>query len=345
MNFEKLAKWSEENYSHLPWRVNRTVYSTLVSEIMLQQTTVSTVINHFDKFMDKYPTVKDLASITEEQIQIDWKGLGYYRRARNLLKAAKEIQQSFDGELPQTIEELKSISGIGDYTANAIVSIGRDQRSIAVDANLERVLSRYYGIKAEKGPKLQKELQRLFISGEICQEISIVGSRVFNESLMDLGRSICKARTSSCEICPLAQTCVALSEKAMLDYPIIKDTNKVKQSFDLSLLRIICHKEDEILAYKKNESQWLAGQYEIPTFMLSSDDKKFGQYPALMSKMNYEFLPSFKSAITKYKITNYVVHLSLDELRELGVDPVSYEYVKNTLKENFSTATFKSLAL
>ncbi|RPJ67810.1 MAG: A/G-specific adenine glycosylase, partial [Alphaproteobacteria bacterium] len=134
-HFLKLIEWSNDQYSHLPWRSQRTLYRTLVSEIMLQQTTVGTVLNHFEKFLSEYPTIFDLAQTNEEQICISWKGLGYYRRARSLRSLAIQIVEQFKGEIPTDLASLLKLKGIGPYTANAIVAIGADLRGLAVDAN------------------------------------------------------------------------------------------------------------------------------------------------------------------------------------------------------------------
>lgn len=117
--FKKLIQWSTKDFSELPWRKKRTLYRTLVSEIMLQQTTVSTVINHFERFLREYPDIKSLAASTEDQIVMSWKGLGYYRRARNLRKAAIDIQKNHGGRIPTSYELLLEINGIGPYTASA----------------------------------------------------------------------------------------------------------------------------------------------------------------------------------------------------------------------------------
>ena len=173
--FEKLVDWSQKNYAHLPWRKNRSLYGTLVSEIMLQQTTVSTVEKHFERFISKYPNISSLAKIDEEQMLIEWKGLGYYRRARNLLNAAKQIENEFMGNIPENFQQLKSIKGIGDYTANAILSIGANKKALPLDANLERVFSRLYGLKEKKGPKLLKLIQEKFSKGELATDIVEIG--------------------------------------------------------------------------------------------------------------------------------------------------------------------------
>lgn len=337
--FKQLVEWSTQNYSYLPWRVNRSLYNTLVSEIMLQQTTVSTVINHFDSFIKKYPTIESLAAISEDQILKDWKGLGYYRRARNLLGAAKQIQSEFQGAIPTDLEQLKSIKGIGDYTANAIIAMGANERGLCVDANLERVLSRVYDIQNFKGPQLQKKIYKLFNDREICNEQSELGARVYNEALMDLGRSICKARSVSCELCPLKSICKTFG-KNPLSYPKLKDLDKKQKIFELDLLRVIVLKQDKILAYKKNEKQWLTNQYEIPTFILHSEDQSLVQYPHIVGEHFYN-LPTFKSGITKYKITNYVLYGDQKDLKELNKSFELYDFEGL----NLSTASLKSLKL
>ena len=248
---------------------------------------------------------------------IEWKGLGYYRRARSLLAAAKQINSEFGGEIPLDFEKLTSIKGIGPYTASALLSIGADKKALAVDANLERVLSRYYGIKTNKGPKLQKELQSQFERGEIASDIDKFGARALNEALMDLGRSICKARSAACEICPLQKKCIARMQGAALEYPIAKVESKTdaQKGLSLSLLRVVVEKEGKLLAFKKNEKEWLSFQYEIPTFILNSEDETLDQYPKIDME-HLLFLPSFRTGITKYKIDNYVLYMDYKEFEK-----------------------------
>jgi A/G-specific adenine glycosylase len=341
---EKLVHWSKDNYSHLPWRNNRTLYSTLVSEIMLQQTTVSTVLNHFNRFLDEYPDVIAVANATDEQLTISWKGLGYYRRARNLKKACERFAKEFQGAIPMDRDTLLDTPGIGEYTAHALLSIGNDEPFLAVDANLERVLSRLYAIDVPKGPKLNKAIYNLFNQNKIAQDIYQVGGRDFNEALMDLGRNYCKIRNPDCALCPLSERCQARKQGKASYYPVVVGTKK-KESFKLELLRVVVEKDDELLVYQKNNQQWLAGQWEIPTFILSSEDPSLKQYPHFkMERELVELLPSFKSLITKYVITNRVLLLSETELNKLGLRPSNSRYLKNcTHSQNLSTATIKSL--
>ena len=340
--FKKLITWSEAEFSHLPWRKRRSLYGTLVSEIMLQQTTVGTVLNHFDRFIKEYPNIKTLSLATEDQICISWRGLGYYRRARNLLRAAQFIEQEFQGEIPLDRETLLTIPGIGEYTASALISVGGDQPELSVDANLERVLARYYGIKIEKGPKLLKEIRKRYESGELLPKLKQLGPRKLNEALMDLGRTFCQARKVECQLCPLKKNCVA-TKKNPLQFPIVKEKKKA-QSHELVLLRVMIKERGKVLGYTKGEKEWLSGQIEIPTFVLSCDDKDLTQYPKLRSQKAFDKLPKIKGAITKYKITNLIWETSKKEFLSLaGVEQKKYKFFKLDLREaNFSSTTLKA---
>ena len=337
---QELINWSLKKYSDLPWRKNRSLYHTLVSEIMLQQTTVSTVLNHFERFVRKFPTIHELAKLTEEEILIEWKGLGYYRRARNLLKIAKMIETKFAGEIPKQYETLIQIDGIGPYTANALIAMGTDKPALALDANLERVLSRYYGVKELKGPKLQEKLKKMFEESKIATEINILGARNLNEALMDLGRVRCRANEADCDLCPLGGDCVARNNEP-LSYPLKKEQSSQKY-YELDLLRVIVQKDGKYLAYKKSASEWLSGQFEIPTFCFFSEDKQIKQYPKLETEDYFHFLPSIKTSITKYKINNFFIYLSYEELVKSKIvsDIENYRLIEKKL---LSTASQKGI--
>lgn len=343
---QELINWSKKNYSDLPWRKKRSLYNTLVSEIMLQQTTVGTVINHFDKFIAKYPTVESLAKTSEEEICIAWKGLGYYRRARNLRKAAIGIVEDFQGNIPLDFEKLKSIPGIGEYTASALLSIGANKKALAIDANLERVLSRFYGVPLEKGPKLQKELKKLFDQGKLFKGQLNLNWRDLNESLMDLGRVYCKANRVDCNSCPLSKNCSVVNKDPLV-YPKRLKKGQKRESIDLELLRVLVKKDKLLLAYKKSDNEWLSGQKECPTFILKTSDKSLSQYPRWSGQvdLNLGSLKKFKTGITKYKITNYVLEISEEKWKKnfskgkrhfFFVDP-------NSKDENLSTSSTKAI--
>ncbi|WP_417335275.1 A/G-specific adenine glycosylase [Halobacteriovorax marinus] len=342
--FKKLLKWSSEQHSHLPWRENRSLYLTLVSEIMLQQTTVQTVVNHIDRFLKKYPTLQSLAQSNEEEVCIAWKGLGYYRRARNLLSAAQDIQLNYDGKIPTDIDTLKSIKGIGEYTANAIIAIGAGKRALAVDANLERVIARIYAIDIEKGVKLQKEIYKRFHSGQILKELTDNNSRELNEAFMDLGRVICQARKVECILCPVKKNCLSF-ERGLVD-TIPKVVEKKKEKHELDLLRVIVRKRGKILGYTKSDKEWLQGQVELPTFILKSTDKEIKQYPNAPKVISIETssLPKIKSSITKYKITNYILEIKEKDFKGTFREDKRYHFVKEDVDSiNFTSTVIKIL--
>lgn len=341
--FNKLIQWSKSQHHHLPWRKERTLYTTLVSEIMLQQTTVGTVLNHYQRFLKKYPSIAELALESEDNLTVAWKGLGYYRRARNLKKACEQIVEHHSGKIPLDYSKLIKINGIGEYTANALLAIGADKKTLAIDANLERVLSRIYGLTSLKGKKLQDEIKDKFQKGIICSEIENYSARDFNEALMDLGREFCKANRVYCELCPMGDNCKAKLSGEPLSLPIKEKEKKIEKYFELKLLRVITLNEGKLLSYKKKKNEWLSGQYEVPTFIISSEDQELTQYPASTLNIEYDLLPMLKTGITKYRIANYLLFVSQKELENLGFKLKAYEWIELNEQSNFSTTTFKAL--
>lgn len=339
--FTKLISWSKSNYVTLPWREKRSLYTTLVSEIMLQQTTVATVINHFDRFIEIYPTVQDLAASTEDEVCMAWKGLGYYRRARNLRKAAIDICEKFNGEIPLDYEELISINGVGDYTANAILAIGADQKALAIDANIERVVSRILGVESKKGPKLHKILKEKFANGDLDLKKG-QSYRDLNEAFMDLGRNYCQARKVTCELCPVRQSCKAFKSKRPLEFPE-KPVVKTAKFYELDLLRVYIKNRGRLKGFVKSEKEWLAGQVELPTFVISSEDESLIQYPKLKKKIDLKGLKKFKTSITKYKITNYILEISEKEFQKISTAKKYQFFNSDTSKTNFATSAIKTM--
>lgn len=341
MDVKKLISWSKENYSKLPWRESRSVYSTWISEVMLQQTTVYTVKSRLNGFLEKFPSVNDLANATEEDLLIAWKGLGYYQRAKNLKKAAEYIRDELNGNFPEGACDLQKIPGIGPYTSSALVSIGMNQKALAVDANLERVLARYYGIKTYKGPKLKEELQDKFENNEIL-DVNISSWRDFNEAVMDLGREICQSRRADCLLCPIQKKCVARKMGNPLSIPVASPKVK-KEKHDLDLIRLVSIRRGKLAVVKKQRGEWLAGQYELPTYILNSTDKALKQYPKINIPI-YNELSFLKTGITKYKIRNFYKKCSISNMDNLP-NMLSIEFVNiDEIKSKLSSASLKVLS-
>jgi len=200
-----LLNWYDENKRSLPWRDISDPYGIWISEIMLQQTRVETVLSYFPRFMTLFPTVQALAAAPEQDLLKAWEGLGYYSRARNLQKAARQIVESFGGQLPSTVPELLTLSGVGPYTAGAIASIAYSVKTPAVDGNVMRVISRLKGIREDITiPSVSR-----LIYEEASSMVSDSRSGDFNQALMDLGATVCIPGSPVCEKCPLSDFCDA----------------------------------------------------------------------------------------------------------------------------------------
>lgn len=329
MNIAALINWSKREFHHLPWRKNRSLYGTLVSEIMLQQTTVATVRNKFESFLKRFPDIQTLAKASEEEVCMEWKGLGYYRRARLLRQAAIALVQECGGEFPSERHELKKLSGIGDYTASAIVAIGHDLDEIAIDANIERVISRLYGLGEFKGPHLHKAVRELFENGELIPKG--VSARDYNEALMDLGRVYCQARKAECVMCPLSGECVAQASGEAIAFPREKDSEQVKEKHHAILIRVLDYNQTSIKGIERLPHEWLAGQIELPTFVLESSDKNFDRYPQWTGKLPDEVM-RIKSTITKYRFENIVVHSKISKMHDYKLDAEAVNFSSVTLK-------------
>ena len=234
-----LLRWFRENGRDLPWRQTRDPYAIWLSEIILQQTQVKQGWDYWERFMRHWPTVEDLAAATEDEVLREWQGLGYYSRARNLHFAAKQIVAL--GHFPDTLEEIKRLKGVGDYTAAAIGSIAFDLSAAVVDGNVYRVLARYFGIdtpiNTTKGKKLFTTLaQELLPAGE---------SSAYNQAIMDFGAIQCAPQSPHCLDCPLMESCVALREGRVDELPVKLKTLKVRERH-LIYIYVRCNGETAI---------------------------------------------------------------------------------------------------
>lgn len=200
-----LLGWYDIHKRALPWRDTQDPYAIWISEIMLQQTRVDTVLSYFPRFMARFPTVKALAQAPEQELLKAWEGLGYYSRARNLQKAAEQIMSAYGGRLPAAADELLSLSGIGPYTAGAIASIAFSVQTPAVDGNVMRVISRLKGIREDIAiPSITRK-----IYAEASALVPSVRPGDFNQAMMDLGATVCLPGTPVCDKCPLFACCDA----------------------------------------------------------------------------------------------------------------------------------------
>ena len=234
---QRVLEWFDQHgRSHLPWQQERTAYRVWVSEIMLQQTQVTTVIPYYERFMARFPTVKDLAAAPQDDVLHLWTGLGYYARARNLHTCAKRIVEHFNGTFPDTVEEMSTLPGIGRSTAGAIVSMAFGKPAPILDGNVKRVLARYHAVPGWPGKTaVANELWRL--AKHYAPDHSDQRPRDYTQAMMDLGATLCKRTRPLCDHCPLAANCEAKRLSTQEHYPERKPktVKPVKQAWFLML--------------------------------------------------------------------------------------------------------------
>lgn len=256
---QHLLDWFNKNKRDLPWRKTKDAYKIWVSEIMLQQTRVDTVIEYYNKFIERFPTVNALAAAEEEEVLKYWQGLGYYSRARNLHKGAKRIceQDGFGGKFPDSMEDIMTIPGIGSYTAGAVLSIAFNLPYPAVDGNVLRVFSRVFLIKQDiVQPQTIKDIQQ-----KVKSCIPAAHASDFTEALMELGALICTPASPACLACPLFQYCKAREEGVQEELPV-----KSKKTKPRRVHRVVCliQYENKILILKNPSNGLLGGLWKFP---------------------------------------------------------------------------------
>ena len=259
MNFqEELCQWYKVNHRDLPFRQSRDPYSIWVSEIMAQQTRIDSMLPYYKRWMEKWPTVKDLAEARIEDVLHLWQGLGYYNRARKLHEGAKVVVEKYDGILPADIEELKKIPGIGFYTAGAIGSIAYGLRAPAVDGNVLRVTTRAI--------QLAEEIQKKSTVDQVYRQVYewMEGSdpAVFTQAMMEIGALVCTPKNPQCFLCPLQEFCKSGQDGTALDYPVKK---KPKPPVQLDLYTYwIENDKGQILISSDWSDGLMEGLYRLP---------------------------------------------------------------------------------
>ena len=262
---KEILNWYDNNKRILPWRKHLTKkqkqYFTLVSEIMLQQTQVKTVIPYFNNFIKKIPNLKILAKTNDRKLMKCWEGLGYYSRARNLKKTAKKIIKNFNGNLPDNIEKLKSLPGIGDYTSTAIMAIAFNQQFIPLDGNVERILKRIFYLKTEKEISKDNLHKKKSFFGKSNRPSD------YAQAIMEIGALICKPSNPLCFECPVSKNCIAYKKKDF-DIKSKNKFNKIKY-FEADIYK----SKNKYLLVKNNKFNFLKNLLIFP--MREINQKKF----------------------------------------------------------------------
>ena len=349
---KNLREWFKKNAAELPWRPTdldapRDAYAVWISETMLQQTQVSTVRDYFVRWMKRFPDIATLAKASEEEVFKYWQGLGYYSRARNILKTAKAVS----GEMPRTRKELEALPGIGAYTAGAILSLAYHQREAILDGNLVRIFSRLYALDF-----LPTDKKRMTIQNKSASEIywnyarEVANSSkayMHNEALMELGRTVCKIKNPDCENCPLQESCKAYAEKRTADFPPAK--KHIQKDWHGTVL-VIESADHKILAVHGGQ-KFFKNQFTLPHFE-SPRNATAGMPAQAESFINADDvvyaqnIGKFKHNITVHKMECDVLLIQLSKKAPSKTEP-AIKWVKRAEATDFFANSFclKALAL
>ena len=294
---KKILHWYDNNKRPLPWRskcsAKKKEYFTFVSEFMLQQTQVKTVIPYFNDFLKKIPNFQSLARIKETKLLKHWQGLGYYSRAKNLKKSAKMIVNNYHGRLPNNFEELKKFPGVGDYTASAILAIVFNQQIIPLDGNIERVLKRTLNLKTEEEIKKENIHKQKIFFGKTSR------SSDYAQALMEIGALLCKPKNPYCDKCPITKNCLSFKRK---DFEIKKKDKKIIDKFYLATLY---KNNDQLLLIKNDRFKFLKNLLIFPMKEITQSDSLLRPNNKLNVKMsNMNMNISIDFSYTKNKPKN-----------------------------------------
>jgi len=335
---ENLLTWYDENKRRLPWRETSDPYHIWLSEIMLQQTQVTTVIDYYLEFTSKYNSFEQLATADEEVILKLWEGLGYYSRARRLIPCAKKVVEDFNGVFPKTYKEALTLPGVGPYTAGAILSIAYNKKIAAVDGNVKRVYARLQGLRLDISAFQSKKKMKAIVEKTLPDNC-----RDFNQALMELGALICIPKKPKCDICPIKEDCIAFKEDLQKELPI--KLKKIKKKSKNIYVLMIKHEKDVLLIKRPNKGL-LAGLWGFPINEISKNSDPEKDLKVFL-KENYHLELTQLKFIQKKKhvFTHLTWHMQHYELKVSNKKPIKNGlWLKDhALKDYAMPTAFKKL--
>jgi A/G-specific adenine glycosylase len=293
----RLINWHALAGRHdLPWQRDRDAYRVWVSEVMLQQTQVSTVIPYFERFLRRFPDVRALADAADDEVMHLWTGLGYYARARNLLRAARSIRDSHGGAFPHTLESVMELPGIGRSTAGAILAISANQRHPILDGNVRRVLARYYAIDgASDSAATLADLWRLAEENTPAADIA-----TYTQAIMDLGATLCTRTRPRCAECPLATDCRARIEGRTAELPAAKPKRGARRRRRAVML--VAQREDKVLLVQRPPSGIWGGLWCLPEFSDAQSASDFASHELEQAEAAAQALPDIEHSFTHFDL-------------------------------------------
>lgn len=308
---QRLLHWFDcYGRKSLPWQQNKTPYRVWISEIMLQQTQVATVIPYYERFMHHFPDITALANASDDEMMHLWAGLGYYSRARNLHRAAKMVVHDFNGILPDTDEDLQRLPGVGPSTAGAILAIAYNKRATILDGNVKRVLARLHGIKKPINERsTENTLWELAVSYTPKARVAD-----YTQAIMDLGATCCTRAKPQCESCPLVSECVAHQKNIVHLLPVKKVTKKIPER-TATFLILRC--DSRILLCKRPESGIWGGLWSLPQLDGVADESLIREHcreHMHMRAQALEVLPAFRHTFSHYHLNIHPVLVKIQSI-------------------------------
>jgi A/G-specific adenine glycosylase len=300
---DKVAEWYALNKRELPWRQTKDPYKIWLSEVILQQTRVIQGTPYYQRFLEKFPTLRHLASASQQEVLRQWQGLGYYTRARNLHKCAQTILAEYGGRFPQSFQELKELPGIGEYTAAAIASISFREPVAVVDGNVYRVLARVFGIdtpiNTPEGKKQFFALANDLIDARMPD--------VFNQAVMEFGALCCTPKNPVCSSCPLRTMCLAAQREMQDQLPVKKNTKKIRHRY---VHYFVVRRNKSVLMRKRVEKDIWHGLYDFYSVESSRKNSasRIVQNDRFLKKLAVEIVGSTKTY--KHVLSHQVIHAS-----------------------------------
>ena len=318
----RLLAWFDEHGRHdLPWQKNPTPYRVWVSEIMLQQTQVTTVISYYQRFMKSFPSLESLANASQDDVLAHWSGLGYYARARNLHKTAELIQVEHHGIFPDTQEGLEALPGIGRSTAGAIRALAMEQYAVILDGNVKRVLCRHNAVSGWPGKSAV--MKKLWLMAEAVTPKKRVAA--FTQAIMDLGATLCTRSRPQCNVCPLTGTCVANAQQNPTAYPEKKPRKEKPQREEVHL--VLINRAGEVHLQRRPEKGIWGGLWTFPVLPENQN------YREWLSENHYVELKSKSMRKIRHQFSHFDLGISpmqiwvdTEQVRDVDAPNVSWSH-------------------
>lgn len=329
-----LLSWFKKHQRKLPWRGIHDPYRIWVSEVMLQQTQVIKVIDYFEKFINRFPSVSELASATVQDVLKMWEGLGYYARARNLHKAAIVIMKEYNGEVPLDYEAFRNLPGVGDYSAAAVQSIAFNRPYAAVDGNIKRVLARLFQLEVPINDASSAKVFQNKADGILDKQ----RPGLYNQAMMELGATVCRPQSPTCLVCPVNMYCQVFHTRRQDEYPRRRKTKAIPEH---QMAAAVIYRENEVLLIQRPLDGLLGGLWEFPNGKITTNETvEEGCLRNIVETVNLtvtnlKYLSCIRHAFTHFKIVVDVFQCDYESGEVILDGPIKAKWVDVTAIKDY----------